>query len=111
EVGILGVLGFLGLVTALTITGFKTYRKVKNRNFRGYGAALWVFILFISYNTYYYPLDVDPVAVYYWFFAGVLFKLPEIDKLETLKEQQVQEVSAEVSTKTKRKRKIVENPL
>ncbi|MGB6300487.1 MAG: hormogonium polysaccharide biosynthesis protein HpsL [Rivularia sp. (in: cyanobacteria)] len=116
EVGILGVLGFLVLVTTLTITAFQTYRKVKNRNFRGYGAALWVFILFISYNTYYYPLDVDPVAVYYWFFAGVLFKLPEIDKLERLKEEQQQieqeqEVSAEVSTKTKLKRKVVENPL
>ncbi|MBV6621539.1 MAG: hormogonium polysaccharide biosynthesis protein HpsL [Rivularia sp. (in: Bacteria)] len=113
EVGIFGVLGFLGLVTSLTICAFKTYRKVKNRNFRGYGAALWVFILFISYNTYYYPLDVDPVAVYYWFFAGVLFKLPEIDKLERLKEEQQQgiDVSAEVSTKTKRKRKVVENPL
>jgi len=27
-------------------------------------------------------LDVDPVAVYYWFFAGVLFKLPELEKQE-----------------------------
>jgi len=82
EVGILGVLAFLSLVTTLTIIGFKTYRSIKNRNFRSYGAALWVFILFISYNTYYYPLDVDPVAVYYWFFAGVLFKLPELEKQE-----------------------------
>ncbi|MCW5312823.1 hypothetical protein GTQ43_02860 [Nostoc sp. KVJ3] len=82
EVGIFGVLAFLGLVTSLTIIGFKTYRSIKNRNFRSYGAALWVFILFISYNTYYYPLDVDPVAVYYWFFAGVLFKLPELEKQE-----------------------------
>ncbi|MCC5597752.1 hormogonium polysaccharide biosynthesis protein HpsL [Nostoc favosum] len=80
EVGIFGVLAFLALVTSLTIIGFKTYRSIKNRNFRSYGAALWVFILFISYNTYYYPLDVDPVAVYYWFFAGVLFKLPELEK-------------------------------
>jgi hypothetical protein len=80
EVGILGVLAFLGLVTSLTIIGFKTYRSIKNRNFRSYGAALWVFILFISYNTYYYPLDVDPVAVYYWFYAGVLFKLPELER-------------------------------
>lgn len=80
EVGIIGVLAFLGLVTSLTIIGFKTYRSIKNRNFRSYGAALWVFILFMSYNTYYYPLDVDPVAVYYWFFAGVLFKLPELEK-------------------------------
>jgi hypothetical protein len=82
EIGILGLLGFVGLVTTLTITAFKTYRSIKNRNFRSYGAALWVFILFISYNTYYYPLDVDPVAVYYWFFAGVLFKLPVLDKQE-----------------------------
>ncbi|MBG1271284.1 hormogonium polysaccharide biosynthesis protein HpsL [Nostoc sp. WHI] len=80
EVGILGVLAFLGLVTSLTIIAFKTYRSIKNRNFRSYGAALWVFILFISCNTYYYPLDVDPVAVYYWFYAGVLFKLPELEK-------------------------------
>ncbi|MEH2282273.1 MAG: hormogonium polysaccharide biosynthesis protein HpsL [Nostoc sp.] len=80
EIGIIGVLAFLGLVTTLTIIGFKTYRSIKNRNFRSYGAALWVFILFISYNTYYYPLDVDPVGVYYWFFAGVLFKLPELEK-------------------------------
>jgi hypothetical protein len=82
EVGILGLLGFVGLVTTLTITAFKTYRSIKNRNFRSYGAALWVFILFISYNTYYYPLDVDPVAVYYWFAAGILFKLPVLDKQE-----------------------------
>ncbi|BAY13126.1 hormogonium polysaccharide biosynthesis protein HpsL [Calothrix sp. NIES-2098] len=82
EVGICGLLGFIALVTTLTKAGFKTYRSLKNRNFRSYGAALWVFILFISYNTYYYPLDVDPVAVYYWFFAGVLFKLPVIEKQE-----------------------------
>ncbi|MBD2383966.1 hormogonium polysaccharide biosynthesis protein HpsL [Cylindrospermum sp. FACHB-282] len=80
EVGIVGLLTFLGLVTTLTVVAFKTYRQIKNRNYRTYGAAVWVFILFISYNTYYYPLDVDPVAVYYWFFAGVLFKLPLLDK-------------------------------
>ncbi len=82
EVGIVGLLGFIAFVTSLTFTAFKTYRSIKNRNFRSYGAAIWVFILFISYNTYYYPLDVDPVAVYYWFFAGILFKLPALDKQE-----------------------------
>ncbi|HYW20233.1 MAG TPA: hormogonium polysaccharide biosynthesis protein HpsL [Nodularia sp. (in: cyanobacteria)] len=82
EVGIVGVMAFLALVTTLTITGFKAYRSIKDPNLRSYGAAVWVFILFISYNTYYYPLDVDPVAVYYWFFAGVLLKLPILDKQE-----------------------------
>ncbi|MEH2160931.1 MAG: hormogonium polysaccharide biosynthesis protein HpsL [Nostoc sp.] len=100
EVGIIGVLAFLGLVTSLTIIGFKTYRSIKNRNFRSYGAALWVFILFISYNTYYYPLDVDPVAVYYWFFAGVLFKLPELDK------QDKEDANPEQKNKKKRLKTI-----
>lgn len=100
EVGIIGVLAFLGLVTTLTIIGFKTYRSIKNRNFRSYGAALWVFILFISYNTYYYPLDVDPVAVYYWFFAGVLFKLPELEK------QDKEDTNPQQKTKKKRLKTI-----
>jgi hypothetical protein len=39
-------------------------------------------VLIISYNTYYYPLDVDPVAVYYWYFVGVLYRLPDIDRQE-----------------------------
>ncbi|MBW4423623.1 MAG: hormogonium polysaccharide biosynthesis protein HpsL [Nostoc desertorum CM1-VF14] len=100
EVGILGVLAFLGLVTSLTIISFKTYRSIKNRNFRSYGAALWVFILFISYNTYYYPLDVDPVAVYYWFFAGVLFKLPELEK------QDIEDANPDKKNKRKRLKTI-----
>jgi O-antigen ligase len=90
EIGIFGLLGFLALVTTLTVVCFRTYRSIKNRNFRSYAAALWVFILFISYNTYYYPLDVDPIAVYYWFAAGILLKLPEIDKQERLKEAQAE---------------------
>jgi hypothetical protein len=86
EVGPFGLLGFVILATTLTVICFQNYRSIKNRNFRSYAGAMWVFILFISYNTYYYPLDVDPVAVYYWFFAGVLLKLPEIDKQERLLE-------------------------
>jgi hypothetical protein len=97
EVGPVGLAGFVGLVTSLTVICFRTYRTVKNRNFRSYGAAMWVFILFISYNTYYYPLDVDPVAVYYWFAAGILLKLPEIDKLERLQEEQLEQVQSKKS--------------
>lgn len=84
ELGLLGTLAFLVLVTMLTYLTFNAYRSVRDRNLRSYGAALWVFILFISYNTYYYPLDVDPVAVYYWFFAGIILKIPEIARLERL---------------------------
>ncbi|MCF3607768.1 hormogonium polysaccharide biosynthesis protein HpsL [Planktothrix agardhii 1033] len=85
EIGPLGVAGFLYLVTTMVVIGFKSYRSVKDKNLRSFGASFWVFVLIISYNTYYYPLDVDPVTVYYWYFAGVLFKLPEIDREERKK--------------------------
>lgn len=79
EIGIVGCLAFLGLVTTLTITAFKAYRSLKTPVLRHWGLCVWIFILFISYNPYYYPLEVDPVAVYYWFLAGILLKLPVIE--------------------------------
>jgi hypothetical protein len=94
EVGPLGLLAFLGFVTAITIATFKAYRSVKDKNLRGMAASYWVFILFISYQTYYYPLDVDPVAVYYWVWVGVTLKLPHIDREEARKKREQEEAEA-----------------
>ncbi|NEQ41483.1 MAG: hypothetical protein F6K40_36935 [Okeania sp. SIO3I5] len=85
EIGPIGTIAMLVLLTSVTVSGFKAYRSVKDKNIRSLGASYWVFVLIISYNTYYYPLDVDPVAVYYWYFAGVVMRLPEIDKQEQKK--------------------------
>ena len=84
EIGPFGVLAFLLVVTLLCYLTFRAYRSIRDSGLRSYGASFWVFLLFISYNTYFYPLDVDPVAVYYWFFAGVILKLPEIERQERL---------------------------
>lgn len=88
EIGPLGLIAFLAVVTAITYYTFKAYRSIKDPNFRGFAASFWVFILFISYQTYYYPLDVDPVAVYYWFFAGVIIRLPTLEKQGQLNEEE-----------------------
>ncbi|MEM9772386.1 MAG: hypothetical protein AAF889_12460 [Cyanobacteria bacterium P01_D01_bin.73] len=82
EVGYIGLAAFLFLTSVITWITFRAYRSVKTPSLRGIGASYWVFILFISYQTYYYPLDVDPVAVYYWVMVGTVLKLPEIDKIE-----------------------------
>ncbi|MBO0348904.1 hormogonium polysaccharide biosynthesis protein HpsL [Phormidium pseudopriestleyi FRX01] len=108
EIGPVGVIGFLIFVTTLTYLAFKAYRSVKDKNLRGYGASYWVFILFISYNTYYYPLDVDPVAVYYWVFAGLLFKLPDLDRevaQEKLEAEELGLLGEKGSSKKKQKKK------
>ena len=83
ETGIVGFIAFMALVTILCILTFKAYLKVKNADLKHWGLCIWIFLLFISYNPYYYPLSVEPVSVYYWLFAGLLLKLPEIsEKLE-----------------------------
>ena len=83
EIGIVGFIAFMALVTILCILTFKAYLKVKNADLKHWGLCIWIFLLFISYNPYYYPLSVEPVSIYYWLFAGLLLKLPEIsEKLE-----------------------------
>ncbi|HEY9848942.1 MAG TPA: hormogonium polysaccharide biosynthesis protein HpsL [Leptolyngbyaceae cyanobacterium] len=88
EIGPIGLIAFLGFVTAVTVFTFKAYRSLKDPNLRSFAASYWVFVLFISYQTYYYPLDVDPVAVYYWFFAGVILKMPDLEKQGKLKDEE-----------------------
>lgn len=83
EIGPIGVLAFLGVVTTLILQGFKSVRQLRDPSLHGYGIVLWIFMVLISYNSYWYPLDTDPVAVYYWFFAGVLLKLPMIERKES----------------------------
>ncbi|MDJ1182275.1 hormogonium polysaccharide biosynthesis protein HpsL [Roseofilum casamattae] len=90
EVGKPGLGLFLLLVTVLTWQTFKAYRSVKDKNLRGFGACFWVFIFIISYQTYWYPLDTDPVCVYFWLFAGITLKLPAIDKEETKKKKELE---------------------
>ncbi|HEY9881441.1 MAG TPA: hormogonium polysaccharide biosynthesis protein HpsL [Leptolyngbyaceae cyanobacterium] len=92
EIGPLGLIATLALYTVLTVATYKAYRSVKDPNLRGYAASMWVFVLFISYFPYYYPLDVDPVNVYYWLAAGIALKLPAIDKQERLR-QRIEEAS------------------
>jgi len=95
EIG-LGTIGFLLVVSAITSATFKAYRSVKDKDLRSYGASFWVLVLFLSYQTYYYPLDVDPMAVYYWMFSGLILKIPEIEKQENEKLQRAKEKAIEL---------------
>ncbi|MGL5081493.1 MAG: hypothetical protein ACRC8A_08395 [Microcoleaceae cyanobacterium] len=80
EIGPFGMLAFLGVVTVLVIQGYRSYRKLSSRNLRSYAVVLWFFIFLISYNSYWYPLDTDPIAVYYWLVAGILLKIPQFEQ-------------------------------
>ena len=82
ELGPLGLMAALAVYTTLTVATFRIYRQTKDKSLRIYAASMWVFIFFISYCPYYYPLDVDPVGVYYWLAAGIVVKIPELERQE-----------------------------
>ncbi|MDB9518106.1 hypothetical protein PN466_14235 [Roseofilum reptotaenium CS-1145] len=83
EIGPLGLLAFLVVVSILVFLTYKAYRSLQKPSWKKIAICFWIFILIVSYFPYYYPLDVDPVAVYYWFIAGLLLKLPEIETSST----------------------------
>lgn len=82
ELGPIGLIAILALYTTLTVVTFRVYRNTKDKDLRSYAASMWVFVCFISYSPYYYPLDVDPVGVYYWLAAGIVLKIPELERQE-----------------------------
>lgn len=88
EMGFLGLLAFFTFVFLLVFVTFKAYQSLKDKSLQNIGICLWIFILFISCNIYYYPLLVDPVAVYYWFVAGILLRLPYL-QYEDLKKKKL----------------------
>ncbi|MGP1387243.1 MAG: hormogonium polysaccharide biosynthesis protein HpsL [Thainema sp.] len=103
EIGPLGLFALLGLFTTLVVSTFKVYRSVKQHELRNYGACLWVFVLFISYFPYYYPLDVDPVAVYFWFAVGIILSLPKLEEQERLNPRPVEDPKAAKKRKKKKR--------
>jgi hypothetical protein len=82
EMGYLGLGAFMLFLTHLMIIGFKSMSSLRDKSLRSFASSFWLFTMLISYFPYWYPLDTEPVAVYYWFFLGIIFRLPEIDKQE-----------------------------
>ncbi|MDQ2100749.1 MAG: hormogonium polysaccharide biosynthesis protein HpsL [Tychonema bourrellyi B0820] len=112
ELGYPGMIAFQLMVLHLAFLTFRAYRSVKDRSLRTYGASFWVFVAFITVNTQYYPLDVDPVSVYYWVLAGAILKLPKIDKqVQDEKHEEVNVDELEVRQQLKEKKIIASAPI
>lgn len=82
EIGVIGFTIYMIFMTNLLVFAFIAYRSLRDPSLRSFASSFLVFLLIITYLPYWYPLDTDPVGIYYWFFAGIIFKLPIIDKQE-----------------------------
>ncbi|MEG4110556.1 MULTISPECIES: hormogonium polysaccharide biosynthesis protein HpsL [unclassified Microcoleus] len=112
ELGYPGMISFQIMLLHLAFLTFRAYRSVKDKSLRSYGASFWVFVGFITINTQYYPLDVDPVSVYYWVLAGAILKLPKIDKqVQDEKHQEVESNELQVHQPLKEKKIIASSPI
>jgi hypothetical protein len=99
ELGYIGFAIYMIFLTHLVYLAFRTYRSLKDPTLRGFAGSYWVFLLFVAYLPYWYALDTDPVGVYYWLFAGVIFRLPVIEK----QEQEAKILAGESETKSSKK--------
>ncbi|MBR8830489.1 MAG: hypothetical protein N5P05_000037 [Chroococcopsis gigantea SAG 12.99] len=80
EMGYVGFVAFLIFITSLVYATFMVFIKIRDPNLRTIGGSFWLFMVIVAYVPYWYPLDTDPVGIYYWTFAGVIFRIPVIEK-------------------------------
>ncbi|MEG5001473.1 hormogonium polysaccharide biosynthesis protein HpsL [Microcoleus sp. B4-D4] len=112
ELGYPGMIAFQIMLLHLAFLTFRAYRAVKDKNLRSYGASFWVFVGFITINPQYYPLDVDPVSVYYWVLAGAILKLPKIDKqVQDEKHLELEGDELQVNQQLKEKKILASSPI
>lgn len=86
ELGVPGLLIVAGLFLAIMFVGFRTRQKIADPGLRNCSSALLAFTVIMFLNSFKgWQIDLDPVNVYYWLFAGILLKLWILDNdmLET----------------------------
>jgi hypothetical protein len=82
ELGALGLVLLVAVFIALLVLGFRTLKRLRDPALRATAAALLGFLIVAMLCSFKaWLLDLDPVNVYFWFFAGVLASLPALDRL------------------------------
>lgn len=79
ELGVPGLIVAVALFGWLLLSGYRRLRQVRDGSLRAFGIGLLsLLILVVAYLYKGTVLDYDPLNVYFWLFAGILMKLPEL---------------------------------
>jgi hypothetical protein len=79
ELGIPGFLVVVSLFGAMVLRGFACLAATTDRACKSCAAALLAYLIVIIFHSLKgWQIDADPVNIYFWLFAGILFKLPLI---------------------------------
>lgn len=81
EIGVPGLILAVALFGWILISSYRQIGKLQDPLLRGFGVSLFAFLAaMIAYLYKGAVLDYDPVNVFFWFFAGILMKLPALEK-------------------------------
>ncbi len=81
ELGLAGLVIVVGLFLSLLWRGFKAFRRLKDPELRLCSGSILAFLIGIMvYLLKGAVIDYDPTNVYFWLFAGILMKLPQLDQ-------------------------------
>lgn len=80
EIGVPGLIIAVALLGWLLFSGYRRLRELQDNSLRAFGIGLLCFLIMIVGYLYKGTLlDYDPLNVYFWLFAGILMKLPELE--------------------------------
>jgi hypothetical protein len=87
ELGVAGLLLLVAIFVVLIGMGLKTLRSLRDPGLRAMAAALTGFLIILALDSFKgWLMDLDPVNVYFWLFAGVLAGLSRLDSPPPLDE-------------------------
>lgn len=82
ELGIAGLVIVVGLFLTIIIHGYKIHRHIRSEPMKSVSATILAFCITISLSSFKgWQIDLDPINVYFWMFAGILLKLQHLDPL------------------------------
>ena len=79
EYGLLGTIVFLVMVVMMFWSSLKTHRSIRDVHLRRMGTGLLAAVAGGMLNVFVAGPDFTPMNVYFWFFAGLLQRLPELE--------------------------------
>ena len=87
ELGVVGLLLLVALFVVLIVMGVKMLSSLRDPGLRAMAAALTGFLIVLALDSFKgWLMDVDPVNVYFWLFAGLLAGLGRLDSPPSARE-------------------------
>jgi hypothetical protein len=79
EVGVAGLITIAVIVLVILVRGLRAHLRLSDGPWRSTSAALIALLVWtVFYSTKAAPLDIDPLSVYFWLFAGIQARVATI---------------------------------